>query len=190
MSAPYYYHGLPSFAEMIYPELKGTELDKAAYAAVRKKYEMAFVNSRPYNKTVTPTGAKRFDVEWYRTLRNLKAMYGYIPPTAKPRAARSKPEKVQTTRTLPVPKVGHHFATTANAAVAHKMLGTNPTPSKYRQAEYYFKGRYTCYYLCGVSFKTAWRRLLLKVREVYGVDHITGRLSTRPNRKRSTTKAD
>lgn len=79
-TAPYYYHGDKKFAEMVYPELQACTT-YAEYDQVKTKYKMAFLNSRPYRSTVTNKGASRFPAEWNRTLKNLKEMYGYTPPT-------------------------------------------------------------------------------------------------------------
>lgn len=81
--APYYYFGDTDFAEMIYPELKDADYDE--YMAVRKKYKLTFLNSRPYKATVTARGADKFNNEWSRTLKNLKALFGYTPPARRPR---------------------------------------------------------------------------------------------------------
>lgn len=80
--APYYYFGDKKFAEMIYPELKDADYD--TYMAVRRKYRLTFINSRPYKATVTARGADKFGIEWSRTLKNLREMYGYKTPTKNP----------------------------------------------------------------------------------------------------------
>lgn len=81
-TAPYYYHGDVKFAEMVYPELKDKEYDE--YVVIRKKYKMAFYNSRPYKHTINSRGECKFNSEWSRTLKNLKALYDYAPPRKNP----------------------------------------------------------------------------------------------------------
>lgn len=80
--APYYYYGHTDFAAMVYPEVKAANYDE--YQAVRKKYKMAFLNSRPYKSTINSKGECKFNSEWGRVLKNLKAMYGYVPPRKNP----------------------------------------------------------------------------------------------------------
>lgn len=82
-TAPYYYFGDKSFAEMVYPELKDANYDE--YMRIRAKYRQTFINSRPYNATISAKGVDRFGGEWSRTLKNLKALYGYEAPGRKPR---------------------------------------------------------------------------------------------------------
>ena len=81
-TAPYYYYGHEDFAKMVYPELKGLDYD--AYMEVRKKYKMAFINSRPYAATRTNRGVCKFNSEWGRTLKLLRELYGYTPPNRAP----------------------------------------------------------------------------------------------------------
>ena len=81
-TAPYYYHGDPKFAELVYPEVKDADYD--AYMAVRKKYKLAFYNSRPYKSTINSRGECKFGAEWGRTLKNLKQLYGFTPPHKTP----------------------------------------------------------------------------------------------------------
>lgn len=78
-SAPYYYHGSKEFAAQVYDEIKHADYD--TYIAIRTKYRKAFIDSRPYKATVTARGADKFPVEWQRTLRNLKELYNFTPPT-------------------------------------------------------------------------------------------------------------
>lgn len=78
MAAPYYYYGMKEFAAQVYEELK--DADYETYKNVRQKYRMAFVNSRPHSSATNAAGYSLFPSEWNRTLKNLKAMYGYKPP--------------------------------------------------------------------------------------------------------------
>ena len=81
-TAPYYYYGHKDFAEMVYPELEGLDYD--AYREVRKKYKMAFLQSRPYAATRNARGECKFNAEWGRTLKLLRELYGYSAPTKVP----------------------------------------------------------------------------------------------------------
>ena len=81
-TAPYYYYGHKDFAAQVYPEVKDADYD--TYMAVRKKYKMAFLQSRPYADTRNARGECKFNAEWGRTLKLLKELYGYKPPNKAP----------------------------------------------------------------------------------------------------------
>lgn len=80
MAAPFIYHGNKDVDAKIYEELKLCK-DFAAYKEVRDKYNKYFTASRPYRSTVTNRGQPRFPMEWNRTLKNLKEMYGFVAPS-------------------------------------------------------------------------------------------------------------
>lgn len=78
MSAPYYYYGHKDFAAQVYEELRNADYE--TYRDIRQKYRMAFVDSRSHAEATDAKGYSRFPSEWNRTLKNLKAMFGYTPP--------------------------------------------------------------------------------------------------------------
>ena len=82
MGAPYYYYGDIKFAEMVYPEVK--DADYETYMEVRKKYKLAFYNSRPYKHTLNGKGEDKFGGEWARVLKNLRELYGFKAPPKNP----------------------------------------------------------------------------------------------------------
>jgi hypothetical protein len=81
-AAPYYYYGHKDFAAQVYEEVKDADYD--VYREVRKKYKVAFLNSRPYAHTRNARGECKFNAEWGRTLKLLRELYGYTAPTKAP----------------------------------------------------------------------------------------------------------
>lgn len=186
MSAPYYYYGLKSFAEKVYPELRGADLE--TYKKVKQKYHLAFLHSRPYEATVSPKGIKRFPSEWNRTLINLKAMYGYVPPTTRRTVSRAKP----TTPKEPKKQISafqarwgkkNWFATEEMAKRAYSILKKQDTQANYYATMRHFERIYAKDYLCAAPFDTAWRRLLKMVKKLHGADYLTGNMQLRPTRE-------
>ena len=78
MNAPYYYYGHKDFATQVYAEVK--DADYETYKDIRQKYRMAYANSRSHADATNYAGYSKFPSEWNRTLKNMKAMFGYIPP--------------------------------------------------------------------------------------------------------------